>query len=157
MNNAAFALGRLPVHHSSFIVDGMACELCDGDGGELIWRDEQCRVVSVAEPGYPGYCRAIWNAHVAAMTDLADDERGRLMRVVFALEAGLRELLRPDKINLASLGNAVPHLHWHVIPRFRGDPHFPGPIWGTRLREPGPVQSDLQAIKKALAQRLDRL
>lgn len=135
----------------------MNCELCEGDGGELIWRDEHCRVVCVSEPGYPGYCRAIWNAHVAEMTDLADRERARLMRVVFEVEAGLRELLRPDKINLASLGNAVPHLHWHVIPRFRGDPHFPGSIWGPPLRQPGPVRADLAPIKKALAQRLDRL
>lgn len=135
----------------------MTCELCEGDGGELIWRDEQCRVVSVTEAGYPGYCRVIWNAHVAEMTDLSVDGRAHLMRIVFGLEAGLRELLRPDKINLASLGNVVPHLHWHVIPRFRGDPHFPGPIWGARVREPAPVQSHLGLVKKALAQRLDRL
>jgi diadenosine tetraphosphate (Ap4A) HIT family hydrolase len=135
----------------------MACELCEGDGGELIWRDEHCRVVCVEKPGYPGFCRAIWNAHVAEMTDLNESERARLMRVVFELEAGLRELLRPDKINLASLGNAVPHLHWHVIPRFRGDPHFPSPIWGPPLRQPGPARQDLAPFKKALAKRLSRL
>ena len=135
----------------------MACELCEGDGGELIWRDEQCRVVCVEEPGYPGFCRAIWNAHVAEMTDLNESERARLMRVVFELEAGLRELLRPDKINLASLGNAVPHLHWHVIPRYCSDPHFPGPIWGAPLRQPVAAQQDLAPFKKALAKRLSRL
>jgi diadenosine tetraphosphate (Ap4A) HIT family hydrolase len=135
----------------------MKCELCDGDGGELIWRDEHCRVVCVDEPGYPGFCRAIWNAHVSEMTDLNESQRARLMRVVFELEAGLRELLRPDKINLASLGTAVPHLHWHVIPRFRGDPHFPRPIWGAPLRQPGAAQPDLEPIKKALAERLCRL
>jgi diadenosine tetraphosphate (Ap4A) HIT family hydrolase len=135
----------------------MSCELCEGNGGEVIWRDQQCRAVWVAEPSYAGYCRVIWNAHVAEMTDLAEAERARLMRVVFALEAGLRVLLRPDKINLASLGNAVPHLHWHVIPRFRGDPHFPGSIWGPPLRQPGPTRPDLEIVKKSLAQRLDRL
>ena len=135
----------------------MTCELCEGDGGELIWRNEECRVVCVTEPGYPGYCRVILNAHVAEMTDLADGERERLMRVVFAVEAGLRALLRPDKINLASLGNAVPHLHWHVIPRFRGDPHFPSPIWGPPLRQPGLAQQDFAPFKKALAKRLSRL
>ena len=91
------------------------------------------------------------------MTDLGASERARLISVVFELEAGLRELLRPDKINLASLGNAVPHLHWHVIPRFRGDPHFPGPIWGPPLRQPGAAQPDLAPFKKALAKRLSRL
>ena len=42
--------------------------------------------------------------------------------------------VNPDKINLASLGNMVPHLHWHVIPRFRDDRHFPEPIWGAPQR-----------------------
>lgn len=110
------------------------CELCDGLGGELLWRDEVCRVVLVADADYPGFCRVILNRHVAEMTDLAAAERARLMRVVFAVEAAVRELLNPDKVNLASLGNVVPHLHWHVIPRFRDDRHFPNPIWGEPRR-----------------------
>jgi diadenosine tetraphosphate (Ap4A) HIT family hydrolase len=112
----------------------MACELCDQPGGVEIWRDERCRAVSVEEPGYPGFCRVIWNAHVREITDLSAGDRSHLMRIVFALEAALRERLNPEKINLASLGNMTPHLHWHVIPRFRDDPHFPNPIWGSALR-----------------------
>lgn len=134
----------------------MACELCERDGGELLWRDERCRVVYVDEPGYPGFCRVIWSAHIKEMTDLSDIDRAHFMRIAFAVEAVLRELLRPEKINLASLGNLTPHLHWHVIPRFRDDPHFPNPIWGARLREPGAQdrRQPVADIKKALAQRL---
>ena len=112
------------------------CDLCADAGGQLLWRDTACRVVLVDERGYPGFCRVIWNAHVAEMTDLAESEREHLMRVVFAVESGLRELLNPRKINLASLGNMTPHLHWHVIPRFANDPHFPQPVWGQQQREP---------------------
>jgi len=112
----------------------MNCELCDEVGGELLWKDGVCRVVRIEEHGYPGFCRVIWNAHVGEMTDLSECERMRLMRVVFAVEAVLRELLRPHKINLASLGNMTPHLHWHVIPRFEGDPHFPNAIWAPSQR-----------------------
>lgn len=57
------------------------------------------------------------------------------MRVVFAVETVLRERLKPRKINLASLGNMTPHLHWHVVPRFETDPHFPQPVWGQQQRE----------------------
>ena len=135
----------------------MSCELCESDGGALVWRDSQCRVVHVAEPGYPGFCRAIWNAHVAEMTDLAEDERARLMRVVFTVEAVLRERLLPDKINLACLGNVTPHLHWHVIPRFRDDPHFPNPIWGTLIRQPIPRSRTDPELATALARKLSRL
>lgn len=135
----------------------MKCELCESDGGELLWRDRQCRVVHVNEAGYPGFCRVIWNAHVREMTDLDVSERAHLMRVVFTLEGALRELLHPDKINLASLGNMTPHLHWHVIPRFKGDPHFPNPIWGAQVRRPDATGQDLATIKKGLAERLYRL
>ena len=134
----------------------MKCELCENDGGVLIWRNERCRVVRVDEPGYPGFCRAIWSAHVAEMTDLADAERAQFMRVVFALEGALRELLRPDKINLASLGNVTPHVHWHVIPRYRDDPHFPNPIWGAAVRAPRAAGNDGIDIGSALAARLVR-
>lgn len=135
----------------------MSCELCTNDGGELLWRDTRCRVVLVDEAGYPGYCRVIWQAHVAEMSELDFEERFHLMRVVFEVEAGLREWLRPDKVNLASLGNVVPHLHWHVIPRFRDDPHFPNPIWGARMRQAAPRSTDLAAVKRLLAARLAKL
>ena len=112
----------------------MTCELCDRTGGELLWQGERCRVIYVEEPGYPGFCRVVWESHVKEMTDLSDDDRLHFMEVVFAVEAVLREHLDPEKINLACLGNAVPHLHWHVIPRYADDPHFPQPIWGKSQR-----------------------
>jgi len=123
----------------------MQCELCANAGGEILWQDEACRVVWVDEPDYPGFCRVILKAHVKEMTDLPPDARNHLMQVVFAVEQAIREVLSPDKVNLASLGNVVPHLHWHVIPRFIDDRHFPGPIWATPRHE-GPPQAfaDLQ-------------
>lgn len=131
------------------------CELCRNAGGDLLWRDELCRVVLVDEPGYPGYCRVVWHAHVGEMTDLNGAERRHLMSVVFAVEAGLRACLGPDKINLASLGNQVPHLHWHVVPRWRDDRHFPHPIWAAAVREPGQHRThDAVALRSALIQAL---
>ena len=65
---------------------------------------------------------------------LENEERDVVMRVVAGVEKGLRDLLAPDKVNLASLGNLVPHLHWHVIPRYRDDSHFPEPIWAAPQR-----------------------
>jgi diadenosine tetraphosphate (Ap4A) HIT family hydrolase len=127
----------------------MTCELCSQIGGDLLWQDAQLRVVHVTEPGYSGFCRVIWQAHVKEMTDLSEDDRLHLMEVVFAVEAVVREQLEPAKINLASLGNLVPHLHWHVIPRFADDPHFPQAIWGPALRPPN--EHDRQTSPAALA------
>jgi diadenosine tetraphosphate (Ap4A) HIT family hydrolase len=92
------------------------------------------------------------------MSDLDAAERAHCMRVVFALESVLRELLAPAKINLASLGNMTPHVHWHVIARFRDDAHFPQSVWSARQRETGaPRQAPaqlLQQLGQALATRL---
>ncbi|MGE5096678.1 MAG: HIT family protein [Betaproteobacteria bacterium] len=126
-----------------------ACGFCQGPGGTLLWRDDVCRVVRVDEPQYPGFCRVILARHAREMSDLSPAERERLMDVVFAVEEAVREAMEPDKMNLASLGNMVPHVHWHVIPRFRDDAHFPTPVWGPPQRQ--------AAVPPARAQRAERI
>ena len=91
--------------------------------------------MAVDEPDYPGFVRVILGRHAREMGDLDPAERAALMDVVFAVEAAVRDTMQPHKMNLASLGNMTPHVHWHVIPRFRDDRHFPGPVWATPQRE----------------------
>lgn len=130
----------------------MSCELCDSVGGELVWQDAACRVVRVDDPDYPGFCRVIWHAHVKEMTDLPPEERFHLMEVVFAVERAIRRALSPDKVNLASLGNLTPHLHWHVIPRFCSDRHFPDAVWAPPRRAAAPVApGSSERLRQALA------
>jgi diadenosine tetraphosphate (Ap4A) HIT family hydrolase len=133
-----------------------ACELCADDGGDALYRNDKLRVVLVDDAAYPGFCRVIWNAHVAEMTDLIPADRSLLMRTVCQVEAALREVLQPQKINLASLGNMVPHLHWHLIPRFTDDAHFPKPIWVSVQRQTAPAVLErrralLPALRAAIA------
>jgi len=133
----------------------LSCLLCDAPGGTLLWQDDFCRVVRADEADYPGFLRVILNAHVKEMTDLAVADQQALMRVVFAAETALREVMAPAKVNLASLGNVVPHLHWHVIPRFTDDPHFPNPVWGAKLRDaPHAVPPGLDALLRDALSRL---
>lgn len=115
------------------------CELCREPGGTLLFENAELRVVAVdgiEGETYPGFCRVIWRNHVREMTDLDEAARSRFMRVVFSVEAALRLSLNPDKINLASLGNMTPHLHWHVIPRYVNDATFPKPIWAGSSNPP---------------------
>jgi diadenosine tetraphosphate (Ap4A) HIT family hydrolase len=130
------------------------CELCAGDGGVRLWRDAFARVVRVPDEAFPAFCRVIVARHVREMTDLGAPERERLMRVVFACEQALREVARPDKVNLASLGNQTPHLHWHVIGRFADDSRFPDPVWAPARRAVRPRQAPDDA---RLARRLAEL
>ncbi len=131
-----------------------SCPLCRPENETVLWQNERCRVILVDDPDYPGFCRVVWREHVKEMTDLAEMDRAHIMSVVFAVERVLRESMNPDKINLASLGNQVPHLHWHVIPRFTGDAHFPDPVWAARKRGAGKKGLDGAALKERLAQRL---
>ena len=111
------------------------CELCESPGGLLVVSIHRWRVVRVADADFPAFYRVIWNEHRAELSDLDADERLSCWSAVAAIEQVLRMRLAPTKINLASLGNMVPHLHWHVIARFDWDSHFPQPIWGLRQRE----------------------
>ncbi|MDC7711118.1 HIT family protein [Vogesella indigofera] len=113
----------------------MQCELCHQDGGDILYRDDRLRVILVADADYPAFCRVIWHAHIKEMTDLSSADRSHVLDWVLRTEQALRTVLNPDKINLASFGNMVPHLHWHVIPRFADDKHFPNPLWGAAMRE----------------------
>lgn len=124
-----------------------SCELCQGHGGELLFDDGRYRVVLIEDASYPGFCRIIWNAHIKEMTDLTSTDRTLLMAAVWAVEAAQREVLQAEKINLASLGNMTPHIHWHVIPRYADDVQFPSPIWADARR---PANEALLTARRAL-------
>jgi diadenosine tetraphosphate (Ap4A) HIT family hydrolase len=69
----------------------------------------------------------------------------------------VRNIMLPEKINLACLGNMTPHLHWHVIPRYLDDAHFPSPVWAQAQRQPLPAslaqrQALLGALRAAISE-----
>ncbi|OYD51658.1 HIT family protein [Acidovorax kalamii] len=140
----------------------MACPLCAEDGGALVWRGEHLRVIRAQDAGFPAFYRVVWNAHVAEFSDLSAAERAHCMEAVALVEQALREHLAPTKVNLAALGNVVPHLHWHVIARFGWDSHFPSPVWAPAQRPSPAAQEDavralLPALEAALQPRLAAL
>lgn len=131
------------------------CPLCLPIPADALWSDSRCFVIRAELPGVGGYCRVVWRAHVSEMTDLTQGDRHHLLDVVLAVETGLRLLCGPEKMNLASLGNIVPHLHWHVIPRFLDDPFFPDSIWSPAKREaPDRKPLDYSHLSAQLVQKL---
>jgi diadenosine tetraphosphate (Ap4A) HIT family hydrolase/predicted GNAT family N-acyltransferase len=109
----------------------MLCPLCHPTNETVLAQDDRTRVIQVGDLDWPGFRRVIWQEHVSEMTDLTADQQRNLFQTVLTQEAELRQQYKPDKINLASLGNMVPHLHWHVICRWRTDPYWPGSLWST--------------------------
>ena len=129
------------------------CPLCRAENENVLWQNENLRIIAAAEANVPAVCRVIWHGHAAEMGDLSAGERAELMDAVWRTEAAMRAVLSPDKINLASLGNMVPHLHWHVIARFRDDACFPAPVWAAPVRRPSfrLPENWIEAVKTRLA------
>jgi diadenosine tetraphosphate (Ap4A) HIT family hydrolase len=129
-------------------VDG--CELC-ALKTPPVWQGDKFAVILVDDPDYPGFARVIWHEHVREMSDLADADRLLVNDAVWKLEQAVREVMAPLKVNVASLGNVVPHLHWHVIPRYADDAHFPAPVWAQATRV---TDKAVLAARKALLPQL---
>ena len=133
----------------------MTCPLCAEEGGALVWRGERLRVIRAQEAGFPAFYRVVWNAHVAEFSDLAATDRVHCMEAVTMVEQALRQHLSPTKVNIAALGNMVPHLHWHVIARFDWDSHFPSPVWAAAQRpSPAAQEVGVRALLPALEAQL---
>jgi len=138
------------------------CLLCQETGGVLVFQAPQWRLIRAEDAQFPAFYRLVWQSHVGEFSDLSDDEAWRCMQVLRAAEQVLRERLLPTKINIASLGNVVPHLHWHLIARFDWDSHFPQPVWATAQRAPvadaqARLATPLNLLDEAMRQALQAL
>jgi diadenosine tetraphosphate (Ap4A) HIT family hydrolase len=106
------------------------------------------RLIRADEPLHPATWRLVWNEHVAEFSELPRLRRLACMDALVLVERELRAALRPRKINLAALGNLVPHLHWHLIARWDWDAHWPQPVWAPAQREADEVR--LHALRETL-------
>lgn len=154
------------MHPAPLSPEHTRCPLCTEPGGRLVWSGAGWRLVYVEEPGadsqpaHAAFYRLICNRHVAEWSDLSDAERTQAMQYMVLIERAIYRHVQPDKVNLASLGNMVPHLHWHIVARFTWDSHFPHPIWGQAMRKPCPhahqaVLHQLPALEADICQQLD--
>jgi diadenosine tetraphosphate (Ap4A) HIT family hydrolase len=83
---------------------------------------------------YRGHCQLIFDRRHACRTDqLTRDEWAAFCDDLFRAQQAILEVTRPDHLNVELLGNVVPHLHWHIIPRYFSDPRWGMPIWTTPL------------------------
>lgn len=86
----------------------------------LLFRDQRFR----------GYCIlsfALWDATI--LESLSDDEYATFCTDLRTASMAMRKALNPDHMNYELLGNSNPHLHWHIVPRYKTDPRWGQPIW----------------------------
>jgi diadenosine tetraphosphate (Ap4A) HIT family hydrolase len=115
---------------------------------------------------YHGYCILVARTHARELHELNDFERHAYFDEMCLLAAAIAESFGPHKLNYELLGNQVPHLHWHLFPRYRHDPQALQPVWLALDRaerdpdekqrlEQGPVER--QATAEQLRRRLEQL
>jgi len=85
---------------------------------------------------YRGQCLLIFDSqHAVRPQELSKRQWLSFCADLYKAEGAISHTVRPDHINLASLGNLIPHLHWHIVPRYRNDPRWGAPIWPTSLAD----------------------
>ena len=120
-------------------VSGAGCPLCaprpaSNDYWDLIAPLSISSLYLASNQTYRGQCQLIFDAwHAARLDQLDSGEYAAFARDLLASHNAVARAMRPDHMNVESLGNVVPHLHWHVIPRYVGDPHWGMPIWTNPL------------------------
>jgi len=111
----------------------MPCPLCNSTKENIIYKNKLFRVVLVDD--IPAFTRIILNRHIAEFSDLNLEESLEISKTIYRIEKAMLKHIKPDKINIASLGNYVPHLHIHIIPRYKNDSWYPDSIWSEKKRE----------------------
>jgi len=111
----------------------MSCPLCNSKNENIIYKNELFRVILVDD--IPAFTRIILNRHIAEFSDLNLEESLEISKAIYKIEKAMLKHIKPDKVNIASLGNYVPHLHIHIIPRYKNDSWYPDSIWSEKKRE----------------------
>jgi diadenosine tetraphosphate (Ap4A) HIT family hydrolase len=90
---------------------------------------DRCCVLLNRDQFFPGYTFVFTREHVTELFLLDRQVRQDVIEEVTMVAASLYNLFKPAKMNYELLGNMVPHMHWHLVPRFVTDPLWPRPIW----------------------------
>jgi diadenosine tetraphosphate (Ap4A) HIT family hydrolase len=109
--------------------------MCELSGGELgpfgirVYEGRWSDAYLARHPVRPGYAYVIWKGrHVTEPTDLSAEEAAGFWCEVARVARAVEEQYRPVKMNWLHLGNGVPHLHVHLVPRPRDDSSAGGPL-----------------------------
>lgn len=118
---------------------------------------EYCQVMLNRDQFFAGYTFVFTRHHVTELFHLEQTVRSAVMEEVSSVAAALYTILQPAKINYELLGNMVPHMHWHIVPRFTDDPLWPRPIWSEPHQEvilsPSETAERIDRIARTLLQK----
>jgi diadenosine tetraphosphate (Ap4A) HIT family hydrolase len=96
---------------------------------EVVWTFPHSVALLGSWQFYHGYCILVARRHATELSRLEDVERHAYFGEMCVLARAIEECFRPHKLNYELLGNQVPHLHWHLFPRYRHDEDILRPVW----------------------------
>lgn len=120
---------------------------------ELVWQFPHSVALLGPWQYYQGYCVLVARSHVTELHLLAEAQRRAYFDELMLLSRAITDCFRPHKLNTESLGNQVPHLHWHVFPRSANDPDAPRPVWLALDR----AERDETERRRLQTSKIDRL
>jgi diadenosine tetraphosphate (Ap4A) HIT family hydrolase len=103
---------------------------------------------------FHGYSFVTLKWHSEELYQLSDKDRKSFLEDMSRVAAALAEALHPDKMNYELLGNGMPHLHWHLVPRYKTDPLWGRPIWTGPVRRKRLVKEEYGAMVSAIKTKL---
>ncbi|MET0429116.1 MAG: HIT domain-containing protein [Microvirga sp.] len=108
-----------------------------------------CSVLLMDDARFPWFILVPRREALSELTDLTPEDSATLMEEIRLATGVMQALAKPDKVNVAALGNVVAQLHVHVVGRFRSDPAWPSPIWGVETAKAYPAHARAQLIERA--------
>jgi diadenosine tetraphosphate (Ap4A) HIT family hydrolase len=110
-----------------------------------------CSVLLQNDSRFPWLMLVPRREGVVELTDLADDDYRQLTEEIRLATRVMLEIAKPDKVNVAAIGNIVSQMHVHVVGRYRSDPAWPGTVWGFGTRTPYPDHAAAALVERAQA------
>lgn len=137
------------------MTDCPMCRRWDTDPDLRIAELPNSYVILNRDQFFPGYTLLFTRTHATELFQLDREARAALMEEVSSVAEALYGIYRPAKINYELLGNMVPHIHWHIVPRFSSEPLWPRPIWSEPHEElilpPDEYRQRIETIRSALS------
>ena len=90
-------------------------------------------------------------------SDCSVEEKQAIWNALDLIEKEMLSYFKPAKINIASFGNMLPRVHWHIMARFETDEYFPEPMWGTKQREGFVLETPMEPFLAHLKSRLSSI
>jgi len=91
------------------------------------------------------------------MSEVPTDIKLTIYTLLDVIEKEMLAYYRPKKINIASFGNYMPHVHWHIMARFEEDSYFPEPMWGKKQRDTDLELPDIHTFCKKVINTINAL